>query len=100
MTYRYTGPAIDHSLLSPSGRMSKRARIAAEKREAARLFPPGYWDAPVMKSQASDAKRSRLLRHAAELRALAARGMSPRKFARKAAALEAEAANLNTKETP
>jgi hypothetical protein len=39
-------PSIDHSLISPSGRMSKRAREAALKREAGRLFPPGYWDKP------------------------------------------------------
>ena len=38
-------PSIDHSLLSPSGRVSKRARKAALKREQARLFPPGYWEA-------------------------------------------------------
>lgn len=37
-------PSIDHGLLSPNGRMSKRARDAAMKREAARLFPPGFWD--------------------------------------------------------
>lgn len=35
-------PTIDHSLLSPSGRMSKRARKAAIKRETARLFSEPY----------------------------------------------------------
>lgn len=33
-----TWPSIDHSLISPSGRMSNRARKAAEKRENAKLF--------------------------------------------------------------
>lgn len=37
-------PSIDHGLLSPSGRMSKQARKAAMEREAAKLFPPGFWD--------------------------------------------------------
>ena len=37
-------PSIDHSLLSPSGRMSKRARRAAMDRETKRLFPDGFWE--------------------------------------------------------
>lgn len=50
-------PSIDHSLLSPSGRVSRRARQAALKREHDRLFPPGYWDA-APKTEA-EAKRER-----------------------------------------
>lgn len=82
-----TWPAIDHSLLSPSGHMSKRARKAADKREFERLFrgcsplnPPVHQPLP----------RERDLRWAAELEALAERGMSPRKHRKAAAALRAK----------
>lgn len=34
-----TWPSIDHGLLSPSGRTSKRARKAAMEREQERLWP-------------------------------------------------------------
>lgn len=46
-------PAIDHSGLSTSGRVSKAARKAWEKREYARLFPPGTFDVP----QPTDAEK-------------------------------------------
>jgi len=88
-----TWPAIDHGGLSPSGRVSKRARAAWIAREAARLFPPGTFADP-KRPETTDEKRVRLLRTAAQLRDLAASGMSPRKFAREAARLEAEAASL------
>lgn len=89
---RHDWPAINHTLLSPSGRVSKRARKAAEAIEYARLFPPGYFDL----SEKSDAEKAQdrrmsLLRSAANLRDLAARGMSVRKFTRAAERLEAEA---------
>lgn len=90
-----TWPAIDHSGLSPSGRVSKRARKAWQDREAARLFPPGTFPAPTP-PQPAPAERLRL--NAARLRDLAGRGMSPRKFAREAARLEAEAAALEASE--
>lgn len=88
-------PAIDHS---PSGRCSKRAREAALKREAARLFPPGFWDAPE-KTDAQKAveKATALRRSAANLRDLAERGMSKRKFIREANKIEAEANALDPK---
>jgi hypothetical protein len=90
-----TFPSIDHTLLSPSGRVSKRARAAALVREHAKLFPPGYWDEPGPTEQEKrEAKALTLQRSAANLRDLAARGMSPRKFTRAAEALEAEAARL------
>lgn len=88
-------PSIDHTLLSPSGRASKRARDAALKREAARLFPPGYFDAPTKSAQQiASEKAATLRRSAANLRDLAARGMSARKFLREAAKLEARADEL------
>lgn len=87
-----TWPAIDHSGLSPSGRCSKRARKAWLKREAARLFPPGTFSTATPPTD-----RVVLLVSAKRLRDLAALGMSPRKFAREAARLEAEAAAIEAK---
>ena len=62
------------------------------KREAVKLFPPGYFDdlAPTPAEEARQ-KVDSLRRTAQNLRDLAARGMSRRKFAREAALLEAEA---------
>lgn len=94
-SYYYTGPSIDHSLLSPSGRCSKRARDAAMKREAAKLFPPGFWDrpAPTLEEQTKN-KADELRRTAKTLRELAARGMCSRKYTREAAKLEEQANSL------
>lgn len=88
-------PTVDHSVLSPSGRTSKRAREAAIKRTAEKLFPPGYWEGLKPGEQdkrLAEAKRLRLA--AANLRGLAERGMSPKKFAREAARMESEADEL------
>lgn len=88
-------PSIDHTLLSPSGTASKRAREAALKREHDRLFPAGYWDAPEKPPEMIAAEKAATLRRsAANLRELAERGMSTRKFLREAAQLEAQAAEL------
>lgn len=92
MVIMYRGPSIDHSMLSPSGRVSKRARAAAMKREHDRLFPPGFWD----KQEPTEAERiaaevEALRRQAAQLRDLAARGMKPRAYPKLAAELEAKA---------
>lgn len=88
-------PSIDHTILSPSGRVSKRAREAALKREHDRLFPTGYWDRPEpTEAEKAAAQRKNLLRRAATLRELAERGMSPRKYTRAADRLEAEARTL------
>lgn len=78
-------PAIDHSLLSPSGRMSKRARKAALQREAARLFAGIN-----LKGEApQESERDRLLRTAQTLRDLANGGMKPRAYMKEAERLEA-----------
>ena len=83
-------PSIDHSILSPSGRMSQRARKAAMSAEAARLFPPGYFDKPEKTpEELLSEKRTRELRHATQLRALASRGMCTRKYTKEADAIEA-----------
>ena len=66
-------------------------------REAARLFPPGFWDRPEPTDEEIRAGTVlRLRRHAATLRGLAERGMSRRKFTREADAVEAEAIALET----
>ena len=88
----YQGPSIDHSLLSPSGKCSQRAREAALKREAARLFPPGFWDQAEPTPEARAAQEViRLRRSAATLREMAARGMNAKRYTREAAQLETEA---------
>ena len=81
--------AIDHGILSPSGNVSKRAERAAKERMRQELFGDGleYPSCP------QESKRDSLLRRAKELRELAARGMSPRKYAREAERLEQEAEN-------
>jgi len=96
MTYHYRGPSVDHTYLSPSGRVSKRARDAANKRTAEALFGEGSgfagWGAPEpTDDEKVAAEIARLRRTAAELRDLAARGMHPRSYPKQAAALEARA---------
>lgn len=93
--YFYTGPEIDHGLLSPSGHVSKSARAAAMKRETDRLFPLGFWDKPQLTPEEhAQQEVCRLLRTAKDLRELAARGMSQRKFTRTAEKLEKQAEGL------
>lgn len=90
-------PSIDHTILSPSGRVSKRAREAALKREHDRLFPPGFWDEPAKtQEQLRQEKATTLRRSAAHLRELAERGMSRKKFLREAAKLEEQANALKS----
>ena len=84
-------PSIDHTILSPGGKVSRRAREAAIKREHDRLFPPSYWDTETP-GETPEGRRERLLRLATMLRNLAERGMCTRKYMREAAKLEKEAA--------
>jgi len=80
-------PSVDHSLLSPSGHMSKRARGAALERTRRELFGDGL----AMPSCPQPTQRESMLRRATELRALADRGMCVRKYRKQAERLEAEA---------
>ena len=90
-------PSIDHSILSPSGRVSGAARKAALKHEHDRLFPPEYWDPPAKTEVELRHERSEVLRRsAANLRDLASRGMNTKTYLRKAKELETEAAALET----
>jgi len=84
-------PSIDHSLLSPSGKMSKRARKAALEREAIKLFDGINLNPPIPQPS----EKTRLLRQAALLRDLAARGMKPRAYNKEAQRLEDIAARLD-----
>ena len=94
MAQRKYWPSIDHSLLSPSGRMSKRARTAALKREGERLFAGlEPIPEPTDKDKAL-AKAKSLRRHAANLLDLAQRGMKPRAFPREAAKAIAQAETI------
>ena len=88
--YGYRGPTIDHGLLSPSGRVSRRAREAFFKREAARLFAGVDLSPPVPQPKES----VKLRQHAAMLRELAGRGMRPRYHRKHAAIAEAQAIAL------
>ena len=95
----YRGPAIDHGLLSPSGRMSKRARAAAMKRHKAESqawfdakYPP-----PTAEEQAETerlAKIKSLTHHAEMLEGFANRGYRTKFHNKHAAKTRAEIAEL------
>lgn len=87
MSHDSMRPSIDHSLLSPNGRMSKRARAAATKREGERLFAGVDLNPP----PPQPSERERLLRWAGELRAMADRGYRPRYHRKHADKIEAQA---------
>jgi hypothetical protein len=78
-------------MLSPSGKVSTRARKAALRRAAAELFPPGYWDVP---GQSADDRRKSLLFAAAHMRFLATSGFRARAHTKEAERLESLANQL------
>lgn len=80
-------PSIDHGILGPSGHVSKRYEKQAKAEMRERLFPDGFPD-PVLPSVS---EREVLLRQARELRQLAARGMKPRAYLKRAEELERKA---------
>lgn len=80
-------PSVDHSILSPSGRVSKASRARAIERAGRELFGEEGLQKPEV---AQPTEREADLRKAKEFRDLAARGMSPRKYARLAGELEAK----------
>lgn len=83
-TYDTLSDAI--ALSSPSGRMSKRSREAAEKRLREKLFGKDFDPRGTNISQPTEKERD--LRQAGRLRELAVRGMSAKKFTREAEHLE------------
>ena len=79
------------ALSSPSGRMSKRARKAAQERMRLALFGPnGLQRIPPKQPSKAEGLR----RHAQCLYDLADRGMCPRSYRKQAALLEQEAKEL------
>ena len=87
---------FDHGILSPSGHVSKRARDATIA-QLALAVNRAVAEAELAHQGYLEAKRPEFLRQkAADLRALAARGMQPRKLTAQAARLEAEADALET----
>jgi hypothetical protein len=91
-------PSIDHGILSPNGRVSKRTRKLTLERVKQQLFPEGFNAMCAPKVEQPSAKE-RLLCQASELRALADRGMKPRAYRRKADELEAQANQIETQQT-
>jgi len=87
-------PSIDHSILSPSGRVSKRSRKAAMDRATAILFEPwgGHMPAPNGPVQPTEAEALR--QQARQLLELADRGMHTRSYRQHAAKLLAQAKEL------
>ena len=83
------------ALASPSGRISKRALKAAQKRIHDQLFPAGYWEEINRRPQPSKAEK--LLQAARQLRELAERGMNTTKYLKQALKFEAEAACIDAK---
>lgn len=81
---------IDHSTLSPSGRVSRRAEAAAKERNRRALFGDGL----AFPQTEQEPTKDRLLRQARTLRELADRGMKPRAYRKEAARLEEEAERL------
>ena len=95
----YAGPSIDHSLLSPCGRISGRAKAAYLQRFTTEVHV--WWDAKYPAVTPTEAEKNRahadgLLAAAADLEELADRGMSARRFRKEAARLRAESAALLT----
>lgn len=82
------------ALSSPSGGMSARARKRADERLRVELFGKHGLERPGLPPQPSE--REYLLRKAAELRALAGRGVKPMAYRKEAERLEREASTLKT----
>ena len=82
---------IDHGILSQSGRVSRRSEKLAKVRNYEKLFPDGF---PCPKAPPQLDEAVILRQQAAELRALADRGMSPGKHRAAATRLEDRAAQL------
>ena len=80
----YQGPGVDHSLISPNGRISKRSLEAAQERTRQALFGGGL----AYPSCRQPSEREYYLRKASEFRDLAARGVNPRKHTKEAERME------------
>jgi len=90
MTKQTMRPSIDHSILSPSGRVSKRARKAALEQQAKILFAGIDFSPSVPQPTEAEALR----RQAKQLLELANRGMNTKSYRRHANKLIARAEQL------
>lgn len=81
---------MDHGILSPSGKVSRRAERAAKERIRKELLPKGI-PGP---QEIQISEKEYLLRRATELRMWADRGFRPRKHRKEADSLELEANKL------
>jgi hypothetical protein len=77
-------PSIDHGTMSPSGHVSERSRKLFLERTRRELFGDGL----ARPSCQQPTRAEQLLQQAQELRELAARGMRPRTYTKKADELE------------
>lgn len=82
------------AMSSPNGRMSKRARKAAEQRLSLALFGPNYDLRGTRPEQTTEQKVERLLQRAKEMRGFVAYGWKPRVHLKEAIRLEVEAKDL------
>ena len=87
-------PSIDHSIMSHSGRVSKRSRKAAMDRATAILFEPWGGHMPAPDGPIQPTKAEYLRQQASQLLELAERGMKPVAYKRLAAKLIAQAEEL------
>lgn len=92
----YQGPGVDHSLISPNGRMSKRSKVLAQERTRRALFGDGL----AFPSCPQPSDKEYYLRKAAEFRDLAARGVQSRRHLREAERMEALAKECDNDRAP
>lgn len=85
---------LDHGVLSPSGKCSKRNRKFLQDKLARQLWPDGLTREQLYGPDIEVSEKERLLNQAKRLRELAERGMSRRKFTKEAERLERLAADL------
>ncbi len=83
---------IDFSTLSPARNASARQEKARNAAAFKKLFPEGGKELRPVRTSVNE--KERLLRTAFELEALAARGMKPVAYKKKAAELRAQAAKM------
>lgn len=89
------------AISSPNGHMSKRAKADALKRLSEKLWPGGCTREDILgKGPAQPTEAESLRRHAANLRDLANRGMSTKRFLKEADRAERQAELLDKETDP
>jgi hypothetical protein len=87
-------PSIDHSFLSPSGKISKKSRDKYLKQFAKELFPKEMFPNGLQGECRQPSEKERLLSQAKRLRDLANNGMCVRKYNKEADRLELIASRI------